>query len=108
MAGWRGINRKSYFRWFSHQSISVELLPRVYEIGEVGIPLTINEGCLFETSRIDLVRKALIISGFMRLKEFGKRNSKDDNRSDDFPDTASNGSADANNNAPKTFVQFFP
>ena len=95
---------------FSHQPISVELLPRVYEIGEVGIPLTINEGCLFETSRIDLVRKALIISGFMRLKEFGKRNSKDvtDNRSDDFPDTASNGSADANNNAPKTFGQFSP
>ena len=53
----------------------MELLPRIYEVGEVGIPLTINDGCLFETSEILQESKAIIISGFMRLKEFIKRTS---------------------------------
>ena len=52
---------------------TVELLPRLYDIGEVGIPLTINEGCLFETTHMEQVPNALIFSGFMRLKEFGKK-----------------------------------
>jgi len=55
--------------------VIVELLPRIYEVGEVGIPLTINDGCLFETSEILQESKAIIISGFMRLKEFIKRTS---------------------------------
>jgi len=57
--------------------IIVELLPRIYEVGEVGIPLTINEGCLFETTEIVQESRALLISGFMRLKEFGKNVNKD-------------------------------
>ena len=51
----------------------MELLPLIYEVGEVGIPLTINEGCLFEATEILHDSKALFISGFMRLKEFIKR-----------------------------------
>ena len=54
------------FRPFS----AVELMPRLFEIGEVGIPLTINEGCLFEASDILHLTNALVITGFMRLKEF--------------------------------------
>jgi len=50
--------------------IIVELMPRLFEIGEVGIPLTINEGCLFEASDILHLTNALVITGFMRLKEF--------------------------------------
>ena len=61
----------------------MELLPRLYEVGEVGIPLTINEGCLFETSRIDFVPHAFIFSGFMRLKEFGKKLSTGSGGSND-------------------------
>ena len=49
---------------------AVELMPRLFEIGEVGIPLTINEGCLFEASDILHLTNALVITGFMRLKEF--------------------------------------
>lgn len=59
--------------------IIVELLPRLYEVGEVGIPLTINEGCLFETRSIDFVPHAFIVSGLMRLKDFGKKLSGDSN-----------------------------
>lgn len=62
--------------------IIVELLPRIYEVGEVGIPLAINEGCLFETSDILTEDHALIISGFMRLKEFGKKLSDESGSSE--------------------------
>jgi len=58
--------------------IIVELLPRLYDIGEVGIPLTINEGCLFETTHMEQVPNALVFSGFMRLKEFGKKSASVD------------------------------
>jgi len=63
--------------------VIVELLPRIYEVGEVGIPLTINDGCLFEPTEILSESKALIVSGFMRLKEFAKKPGESSNADDD-------------------------
>jgi len=68
--------------------IIVELMPRLFEIGEVGIPLTINEGCLFEASDILYHSNALVITGFMRLKEFIGALSNVSNDDDDAGNNA--------------------
>lgn len=53
--------------------IIVEILPRLYTIGEVGIPVAINDGCLFTETKIALKDHALLICGDIRMKEFGKK-----------------------------------
>ena len=63
-------------------------MPRLFEIGEVGIPLTINEGCLFEASDILYHSNALVITGFMRLKEFIGALSNVSNDDDDAGNNA--------------------